>query len=80
MGFSQSKLFFQLQMAACYGGCHFRGTQLQNAVQSSAAFGISPSRVCGVLLNVAQLTCDLHWEMVASKGWLEEWSTIGSPL
>ena len=27
VGFSQSKLFFQLQMAACYEGRHFLGTQ-----------------------------------------------------
>ena len=55
VGFSQSELFFQMQMAACYGGHHFRGTQLLNAVQGSAILGVSPRHLQGTQLNTAQV-------------------------
>ena len=53
--FSQSQLFFQLQMAAGYEGHHFQGTHLQNACEGSATFGITPtpSRLQGTSVNVA---------------------------
>ena len=35
VNFSQAELFFQLQMAARYGGCHFQVTKLQNTVLPS---------------------------------------------
>ena len=54
-GFGQRELFFELQMAAQYGGCHFRGTHLENVIQSSAAFGNSLSRLRDDSLNVARL-------------------------
>ena len=50
-GFSQSELFFQLQMPAYYGGGHFEGTHLQDGVQSSMAYSISLNRLQGGLLN-----------------------------
>ena len=41
VSFSQSELFLQLQMAACYGGRHFGGTQVLTTVQGSMIFRVS---------------------------------------
>ena len=49
---SQSELFFQLQMAAGYGGCHFQDTQLITAVQGSMIFRVSQRCLRGTQLNV----------------------------
>ena len=60
MGFSQSEMFFQLQMAAPY-----RGTQLFNTIQGSAIFGVSLRRTveCSPGLPLGQhykVTISLH--------------------
>ena len=53
VGFSQSKLFFQLQMAVRHGGRHCQDTTLQNPVQSGVAYRNSPIHFQGTLLNAA---------------------------
>ena len=42
VGSSQSELLFQLQMAACYNGCHFQDKEMLNTIQGSAVFEFSP--------------------------------------